>query len=225
MGINPALFDDVMTSGLECHTMLRERVHPFHGTLGLNLFHIGPERDRTVFDTLPYVCVESIAAADFLLITGTDGWEETADAYHDRLQAALDCGLPALCANADKTVFIGNSQVICAGAIAEVYRTMIRATNGGANEAEKLYIHGKPDAGLFKAAHDLANARRGAFTPKSRLLMLGDSLATDIKGANNYGIDSVLAFSGVHKDTSRSDIGVLFDSYQAIPSYVMEQIG
>lgn len=212
MGINDTLFDDVMTSGLECHYALRDRPNAFYQNLGDKLFHIGPERDRTVFEGLPYAQVNNVDDADFLLITGTDGWELNTDAYNDRLTRALDRRLPALCANADKLVQNGDQLVICAGAIADAYRKM---------GAESIYIHGKPNTDVFKAAHALANAKRQADIPLSRVLMLGDSLATDIRGSNAYGIDCVFTLTGVHAGTASTDLPDLFASYQANPTYIM----
>lgn len=212
MGIDDTLFDDVMTSGLECHHALRDRPNAFYQGLGDKLFHIGPERDRTVFEGLPYAQVDSVEDADFLLITGTDGWEINADAYKDRLTHALNRNLPALCANADKLVQNGDRLVICAGAIAEAYRAM---------GAESIYTHGKPNTDIFKAAHALANAKRQEDVPLSRVLMLGDSLATDIRGSNVYGIDCVFTLSGVHAGATPAMWSELFASYQASPTYIM----
>lgn len=212
MGINDALFDDVMTSGLECHHALRDRPNAFYQSLGNKLFHIGPERDRTVFEGLPYTQVTHVDDADFLLITGTDGWEINTDAYNDRLTRALNRNLPALCANADKLVQNGDQLVICAGAIADAYRAM---------GAKSIYMHGKPNIDVFRSAHVLANVKRQEEVPLSRILMLGDSLATDIRGSNAYGIDCVLTQTGVHAGVALTDLSDLFASYKAKPTYIM----
>ncbi|MDP3371413.1 MAG: TIGR01459 family HAD-type hydrolase [Candidatus Paracaedibacteraceae bacterium] len=212
MGIDDTLFDDVMTSGLECHEALRDRSNAFYQKLGTKLFHIGPARDRTVFEGLPYVSVDSVDDADFLLITGTDGWHFTTDIYNECLGQAHARNLPAVCANADELVQIGEQLVICAGAIAEAYCAL------GAND---VYIHGKPDVSLFEKAHALANINRGEVVPLSRVLMLGDSLATDIRGSNRYGIDCVFTLSGVHAEVAPEMWTELFESYQVTPTYVM----
>ncbi|MES2608281.1 MAG: TIGR01459 family HAD-type hydrolase [Pseudomonadota bacterium] len=212
MGIDDAMFDDVMTSGLECYAALRDRSNAFYQDLGNKLYHIGPERDRTVFEGLPYTQVENVDDADFMIITGTDGWEKNADAYKERLTRAFNRNLPAICANADKLVQVGDQLVICAGTITDVYRGM-GATN--------IYTHGKPNTGLFKAAHALANAKRHEDVPLSRVLMLGDSLATDIRGSNLYGIDCVLTLSGVHAGMTQAMLPELFEQYQALPTYIM----
>ncbi|MES2252149.1 MAG: TIGR01459 family HAD-type hydrolase [Pseudomonadota bacterium] len=212
MGIDDTLFDDVMTSGLECYQALRDRPNAFYQKLGPKLHHIGPDRDRTVFEGLPYTHVESIADADFLLITGTDGWETTTDAYHERLTHAHSRNLPAVCANADKLVQNGDQLVICAGAIADAYRTL---------GAESIYTHGKPNTDVYLAAHALANIKRQEEVPLSRVIMLGDSLATDIRGSNVYGIDSVFTLTGVHAGTTSETWPALQEAYKAKPTFMM----
>jgi HAD superfamily hydrolase (TIGR01459 family) len=212
MGIDDTLFDDVMNSLLECHEELRDRTHPFFKALGTKIYHVGPERDRTVFEGLPYTLVDTVEKADFLLITGTDGWFKTTDSYTEMLTKAYDRGLPAVCANADRLVQNGDELVICAGAIAEAYQNL---------GAKNIHIHGKPNASVFAAAHALGNKARGKEVPLSRVLMLGDSLATDIRGSNMYGIDCVFTLSGVHKETLPEDYDALFQGYNATPTYIM----
>lgn len=68
---------------------------------------------------------------------------------------------------------------------------------------------GKPHPALFKEA-----IRRAK--PYSKLVMIGDQLLTDIKGANNAGIDSVLMGSGI------TDIQFLH-SESEMPKYILER--
>ncbi len=220
MGIDDTLFDDVFTSGVECHMALRDRADDFYKQLGKHLFHIGPERDRTVFEGLPYTQVNTVTDADFMLITGTDGWEKDASAYADRLAVAKKKNMPVICANADKVVTIGDQLVICAGAIADAYIALFSKQE---QACLPLRIHGKPNTSLFKAAHELANVKRGDRVPLSRVLMLGDSLATDIQGACRYGIDSVFTLSGVHRDHTVDERATLMNFYNAKPTYIMSQ--
>ncbi len=213
MGMDPTLFDGVMTSGVDCNAELYSRTTPFYQELGPSFYHIGPQRDVGLFEDVPFFQkVEQVSDAHFLLVTGTEGWDENTDSYHPLLEQALKRNLPMICANADKTVFVGDKRVICAGAIAAKYQEM---------GSQKILVHGKPNPSVFKAAHDLGSQKQNRDIPKSRVLMLGDSLATDINGANRYGIDSVFTLTGVHKNTSPADWSSLFADYQAFPTYVM----
>ena len=62
------------------------------------------------------------------------------------------------------------------------------------------------------------------------VIVIGDSLATDILGANNAKIKSVLVARGIHKNSilsplsekSRSNtLKLLFNKYKAYPNYII----
>ena len=89
-----------------------------------------------------------------------------------------------LCANPDKMVFHGKEKHLCAGAIAEYYQTI-----GG-----RVIFVGKPYPKVFERCMDIATPDK-----KNKTIMIGDNLETDILGANNFGIHSMLIASGVHE--------------------------
>ena len=81
--------------------------------------------------------------------------------------------------------------VYCAGALADAYVAL-----GG----EVLYC-GKPHPPIYQAALAAAAAARGgAAVPLKRVLAVGDSVRTDLKGAAAIGIDSVFVTSGIHAE-------------------------
>ena len=51
--------------------------------------------------------------------------------------------------------------------------------------------------------------------------MVGDTLETDIRGGNKFGIDTVLTLSG---NTARENYQLLIDASGVIPDYVCESI-
>lgn len=226
MGVARELYHDLHTSGYECHKNLRNREDVFYKTLGTHLYHIGPERDRNLFTPLEeYTAVNNIEDADFILLTGTDAWDRTLESYQEELEKALEHNLPLVCANSDKRVMYGDEIVLCSGAIAAQYQAM-----GG-----KMRQHGKPDAEIYQLLHERAQKALGKEVSKDRILMIGDSLATDIAGANAYGIDSLLVLSGIHggellshfkndTDEFNKSLKELGTQYNAEPTYVMEKM-
>ena len=88
------------------------------------------------------------------------------------------------CANPDfETVEKKSKNIYCMGTIAQLYENM-----GG-----KIVILGKPNKHIYEeATKTLSNF------PKNKMIAVGDSIFHDIKGANNFGIDSVLIASGIH---------------------------
>ncbi|MCX7337993.1 MAG: TIGR01459 family HAD-type hydrolase [Alphaproteobacteria bacterium] len=220
MGVARNLYETIHTSGLECHLHLRDRLDDFYRSLGTKLIHIGPERDRNLFETLDYDAVSNIDQADFMLVTGTDQWDDTLADYEPILQVAHQRQMPLVCANADKRVMIGDEVAICSGAIAARYQEM-----GG-----RVRSHGKPSTTVYKTLHEMANQDAGLTVQPGRILMIGDSLATDITGADAYGIDSLFVLSGIHggdllpyrndEALFQEKVTTLIKTYGAAPTYL-----
>jgi HAD superfamily hydrolase (TIGR01459 family) len=99
-----------------------------------------------------------------------------------------DRGLFMLCANPDLVVERGDERVYCAGAIADLYGTL-----GG----DVLYA-GKPHRPIYEAALAKAVAARGTAALPARTLAIGDSLRTDMRGAQALGIDGLFVSGGIH---------------------------
>jgi HAD superfamily hydrolase (TIGR01459 family) len=188
MGIGPGLYDGIMSSGEAVFAGLRDRTDEF-AALGTRLFHLGPARDRDVFDTLPLAPVDTPASADFLLNTGPDDYLGPDDPtiYEPVLGECLAAGLPMICANPDLEVIRDGKRIICAGILAQWY-----AARGGV-----VIMRGKPDKAIYAPTLALLG------TARERTLAVGDSLRTDMAGAKAAGIDACWVLSGV--DVSEAD--------------------
>ena len=154
------------------------------------LFHLGPPRDLPIFVGLDVVFAP-IESADYVVCSGLfDDATETPDDYRELLAAIRRRGLFMVCANPDVVVERGDTLVFCAGALADAY-----AARGG----EVLYC-GKPYAPIYEAALCAAAGLRASAVPLARVLAIGDSVRTDLKGAAAFGIDSMFVLSGIHAD-------------------------
>lgn len=185
MGIPPTLYGAVHSSGEEAWQALRTRTDPWHAKLGRACLHLGPARDRNMLEGLDLREVKTPETADFILNTGTDRDAETLADYENILARGAKAGVPMVCANPDREVLRGKKRILCAGALAARYEAL-----GG-----DVRYHGKPDPAVFAHAMrmlDLADRRA--------VLVIGDSLATDIQGATRAGLDSVLVTGGLHAD-------------------------
>ena len=183
MGIPDGLHAAIVTSGEITHRMLRDREDPWFSSLGRRVFHLGPDRDRNLLDGLGLE-LTSPQAADFVLNTGPDDTRDPTDigAFEGDLQACAARRLPMICANPDLEVIRGGRRIICAGALAQRYAEL-----GG--DVKSI---GKPDPliyGPILAEFDL---------PKARVLVVGDSLRTDIAGAHSIGVDACWVLGGIH---------------------------
>jgi len=120
-----------------------------------------------------------------VLNTGIDDFDETLADYEPVLTACVERRLPMVCANPDLVVVVDNKLVICAGELARRYEDL-----GG-----EVRYHGKPHASVYRRCFQLL----GDLAP-SRILAVGDSLRTDIAGANAAGIDGLLVTGGIHRE-------------------------
>lgn len=176
-GVPTDCYDAIVTSGEAARDDLAKRTR--NGRL--KMLHLGPERDRGVFEGLDIECVDA-EHAEIVLCTGLFQDDvETPDDYVDSLAELKARGLTMICANPDLLVQRGGELVYCAGALAGAYEEI-----GG-----NVVYYGKPHRPIY----DVALAAAG--NPK-RPLAVGDGLITDIRGANQAGLDAVFIADGVH---------------------------
>lgn len=185
-GVPDDCYDAIVTSGGGARAELTRR-------MPLKLMHLGPDRDTPVFDGLDVTLVGP-DDADLVLCTGLfDDDNETPEHYRETFAKLLARDLPMICANPDVIVQRGDKLIYCAGGLAEAYERL-----GG-----RVLFFGKPYAPIY------ADALQAAGNP-SRPLAVGDALATDIKGANRMGHDSLFVMDGIHAAdvTDRTPEGV-----------------
>ena len=155
---------------------------------GARVFHLGPERDRPIFDRLN-VTLSNPESAELIVCSGLfDDDVETPDDYTDLLQGLAARGPVMLCANPDLMVERGHRLVYCAGALAAVYETL-----GG-----KVIYAGKPHVPVYELAFETAARIAGNDLDKSEVLAIGDGVKTDIAGARRFGLDAVFVASRLH---------------------------
>lgn len=176
-------YDGIATSGdVTCGVMAEHR--------GQSVFHLGPQRDISIFDGLD-VRFAPVETADYVVCTGLFNDEvETPESYRDMLGIMRARKLFMICGNPDVVVERGDRLVYCAGAIADLYAHL-----GG----EVLYA-GKPYRPIYEMALANAETMRGAKSPLSRVLAIGDSVRTDVKGAASFGIDCLFVTAGIHAE-------------------------
>ncbi len=182
MGLDPALWDATITSG----ELAWRRLGDPAAHLGRRALFIGMhDRDLSVIEERDILLVEDPAQADFILNTGPtpERGRDTIEPYRDQLAACAPRGLPMLCVNPDRYVMVGEHRVICAGALADLYREL-----GGPAAIEV----GKPDA----AAYPPVLEALGIPDPR-RVVAIGDSPHTDLAGAQAAGLDAVWALTGL----------------------------
>jgi len=185
LGVSRGAYDGIVSSGDVTVSLLAARA-------GEGVFHIGPPDETFVIDEALAMTGKApenvpLKQAQFVLCTGlVDPWRETPTDYDAILAAMRARNLELLCANPDIVVEDGGTVFFCAGAIAQRY-----AAAGG-----KVVMAGKPFAPIFARALELAGA---APAQREAILVIGDSIETDVKGAQLQGFDSLLVTTGIHR--------------------------
>jgi HAD superfamily hydrolase (TIGR01450 family) len=120
--------------------------------------------------------------------------------------------VPVIVANADITYPMrGNEIAIAVGSLGGLLSDI----------TEKTFVRfGKPDSMIF--AYALARAREQVpEVTKRDVLFVGDTLRTDIIGANTYGLDTVLVLSG---NTLPDQADLMIQTSGIIPTYICDSI-
>ncbi|MEM7046256.1 MAG: TIGR01459 family HAD-type hydrolase [Pseudomonadota bacterium] len=176
-GLMEQAYDVLYTSGQHCHEALNDSA--WREILGETCFHIGPPRNESLLAGTPIHQTDDLRDASFVLVSGPlEG-----PALTVLLENALALGLPMVCANPDKTVIVGDERQSCSGAVTQAYEAM-----GGT-----VHWFGKP----YEAVYQHCMKALGIDDP-SQILMIGDSLETDIQGAVRSNLVSCLIIDGIH---------------------------
>ncbi len=191
-GMPKNLAAPALTSGEAVYQALRA------GGFGKRYVFQGPDSTREIvpegYQEVP------VEAADFVLVSGI-GDEEGPEDYTELLEIALARSLPMICANPDLKVGHGDKMVSCAGLLVDAYARM-----GG--DARWM---GKPHKAVFGMAAEMLGGK---------LLMVGDSLRTDIAGAEGAGLDTLFIQSGIHKGAGDG----LCKKEGVIPTYTLPNL-
>ena len=177
-GVDESLYNQVISSGDVVYEYFLKRNHH------QKCYYIGTEKDKKIFQGLKLIENDSLNNSNFILNTGAYENEKVSD-YEETLRKAKSISIKMICANPDLEVIRGKKREICAGSLAQRYEEL-----GG-----KVKYFGKPYKEIYEKSLKLLKIKKN-----NKILALGDSLRTDIAGANNFGIDSALVLSGINKN-------------------------
>jgi len=162
---------NIFTSGEAALKSLQQKIY------GNFFYHLGPKRDASLFEGYEKN-KKNLKDADFILCTGfLDNKEDSLDFYKNLLKNHIR--LKMICTNPDLIVHRGSKKEYCAGTLAEIFKQL-----GG-----KVIYFGKPHPEIYKFC----------VKKDEKILVIGDNIRTDIKGANNMKFDSLFITNGVHK--------------------------
>ncbi len=180
LGVSPNAYDRIVTSGDVTRELIRNGPR--------RLFHIGTEREMTLYEGLDVELVEEFEASGVCCTGLFDDTTETPEDYQELLQRLRSRNLPMICANPDIVVERGHELAWCAGALARDYGLL-----GG-----RTQIAGKPHRPIYEAALAAASEVAGLEIARSEALAIGDGMLTDVKGAVDNDVDVLYVSAGIH---------------------------
>lgn len=206
LGFNKKSFTSIQTSGEMIWQFINKKYSELQNKT--KCFHIYDEskEDGLLFrDGLNLSFVDNIDDAEFILACTPYVNSQPID-YIPLLEKSINKNLIMYCANPDfETIERNNNQnIFCMGAVAEIYKKM-----GG-----EVIIKGKPENDIY------IDTTKTIKLDKTKTIAIGDSIFHDIKGANNFSIDSILIKSGIHKDSE--NINMLCKNHQIEPTYILD---
>jgi HAD superfamily hydrolase (TIGR01459 family) len=200
--------DDKVVTSLECFRHYVASNKAF--IKNKKIFHLG--KTKNAFDDMDVEFVSQIDNADYIALFL---FTETLDSFNELKEMfikAIKLDIPVICINPDMVALHGDAVRYTAGYFAKEYEKL-----GG-----KVIYFGKPHRPVYELLLKDRNIS------KDKVLAIGDSLLTDIKGANDFGIDSVLLYSkGIHKNMDFKNLDVvdkLFSEHNAFPSYTLKTL-
>ena len=199
LGVDPQGYDGGVTSGDATRDLIT-------GWRGRRILHIGPERDKGLFDGFD-VRLSPPEEADAVVCSGLyDDTKETPADYAELLTSLAARGLPMICANPDIVVERGDKLIYCAGALAADYEA-----RGG-----KAIYAGKPHAPIYQRTLNEIARLKGRPVAREKILCIGDGVETDLKGAHGAGLRSVFIASPIFAPDGL-DAAVLEKLFAATP--------
>ena len=207
-GLSKKFYNNIISSGEITWLSLKKKFEK------KKCFMIGPPRDFHLIEGLDIEVVEDYSkGVDIIINTGPWGDDDILENYTDMLNSLIKFNSLMICSNPDKTVIRGKSFMICAGLLAEYYEKI-----GG-----KVIYYGKPHNNIYEFCYKIIEG-------ENKILVIGDSLENDIKGANLQKLDSLLITDGIHrevnnnKDIDKAKLDDLIKKKNIKPKFVMRKL-
>lgn len=145
------------------------------------ILHLGEDRNQDILDSIDHVVTIDPQEADIILLSLYRDEGEDLSEFDSLLEQIAKQQKITICANPDTIIPNLGRNRYCSGYFAEKIEKM-----GGS-----VIYTGKPKPRIYQEAF-----RKIGNCDKNRILMIGDTLDTDIKGALESGIDAALVLTG-----------------------------
>lgn len=204
--------DEIITSGMIARFFLQQKIRSGR------VAYLGTEAaaDYILDSGCEAIPVRDIHTNDYETINAFVFLDDEGFNWERDINKAVNlirrCNIPVIVANSDRLYPVSRKDVaIATGGIAQLIELIL---------GRKFLHFGKPDTQMFNHAFEDLN-RIDSFQ-KSDILMVGDTLHTDILGGNKFGVKTCLTLSG---NTSPSSYALAIRQTGIIPDFVCDSIG
>jgi HAD superfamily hydrolase (TIGR01450 family) len=209
VGLNAVTADRIVSSGMLAKEYLDLKVND-----GI-VAYLGTEDsahyiERSGLHTLPISQIDSsnIEKVNALVFLDDEGFSWVND-LNKTVNLLRKRTIPAIVANTDHAYPLSVHDVaIAIGGIARMVESIV---------GKEFIRFGKPDSQMFMFAYDLLR-EKGPIS-KQDIVMVGDTLQTDIWGGNKFGLDTVLVLSG---NTQPKDAENRITATGIVPTYICD---
>ncbi len=211
LGLDNISPDEIITSGTLARLFLEDKNLPgkigYLGTENAADYILQSGKASISIKDIDLNKCDDIAAFVFLDDEGFD-WNRDINKTINLLRRK---NIPVVVANSDKLYPVSSRDVaVGTGGIAKLVENILN----------RKFIHfGKPDSQMFMYAYGLLSQE--VVLKKSEILMVGDTLHTDILGGNKFGLHTALVLTG---NTSAKRADILISSTGIIPDYICDSI-
>ncbi len=212
LGLKNIDLHEIITSGMMAKQFLEQKITSgkiaYLGTENSAEYILQSGLEHIAVSDIDMDNIDDISAFVFLDDEGFD-WNTDINKTVNLLRKKT---MPVILANSDKYYPVAKHDVaVATGGIAKLVESML----------SKKFIHfGKPDSQMFMYAYEGLIEEYG-FIDKKDILMVGDTLGTDILGGNKFGVKTMLVLSG---NTREENVDINIKSSGIIPDYICRSV-
>tara|TARA_R110000868_G_scaffold1211_1_gene9274 strand:- start:44747 stop:45595 length:849 start_codon:yes stop_codon:yes gene_type:complete len=212
LGLPGIELHEIVTSGMMAKQFLEQKINEgriaYLGTENSAEYILQSGLQHVSVADVDLEDIEDISAFVFLDDEGFD-WNTDINKTVNLLRKKT---MPVILANSDRFYPVARHDVaVATGGIAKLVESMLH----------KKFIHfGKPDSQMFMYAYEGLVGELGDIN-KNDILMVGDTLETDILGGNKFGVKTMLVLSG---NTRESNVIGNIESTGIIPDFICTSV-
>ena len=206
-GIDLITEENMISSGMLAREYLQLKIKK--GTIA----YLGTKNSAHYVENLglPTLPISEVQSENFSDISALVLLDEEGFNWESDLSKSINLlrhkNIPVVVANTDRTYPVSNNQInIAIGGIANMLEDIV---------GKRFIRFGKPDVPLFIYAYEKLSKIKDI--PKNKVLMVGDTLHTDILGGNKFGIHTALVLTG---NTLPDQYNYIINSSGIIPDHV-----